>query len=116
MIDPKTASSIRQIVRKHLSDTEYQAFIFGSRTTKTHRRFSDVDVGILGKRAVPSDVFFSLQQDLEDSDISYIVEAVDLSQVGKNFKSKALAQAVPLSRLEEALTEAKDQLDKDGVI
>lgn len=64
-----------------------------------------MDVGILGKRAVPSDVFFSLQQDLEDSDIPYIVEAVDLSQVGKNFKSKALAQAVPLSRLEEALDE-----------
>lgn len=96
MIDPHTASSIRNIVKKHLSDTEYQAFLFGSQTTENHRQFSDIDLGILGQKPVPSDIFFNLKQDLEDSDIPYIVEVVDLSQTGDHFKSRALGHAIPL--------------------
>lgn len=87
---------IKDIVRKHLPSTEYKAFLFGSRVAGNHRKFSDVDLGILGNKPIPSDVFFNLQQDLEDSDIPYIVELLDFSSVAESFKSKALTNTIPL--------------------
>lgn len=97
MLDPQIASSIRDIIRRRLPNPEYRLFVFGSRAEgNKHRKFSDVDVGILGPSPLPSLTYFDIESDLENSDIPYVVDLVDFSQVSPSFKKFALSSTITL--------------------
>jgi len=94
--DTRLIQDLRHIVCKHLPDPVYKLFIFGSRAEGTHRRFSDVDLGILGPHPVPSQVIFNIQDDLEESDIPYLVDVVDFAAVSEKFKNIATSVTIPV--------------------
>ena len=87
---------IGQIIRKHLPELGYKTFIFGSRAEGTHRKFSDVDVGILGPASVPNKTKFDIEDELEESDIPYQVDVVDFAAVNDRFKRIAMSVTIPL--------------------
>ena len=97
MTPPKQlADLLRPIVRKHLPDSAYQVFIFGSRAEGTNRKFSDVDIGILGPNPVPSRTLFAIEDELEESDIPYLAQVIDFTTVEEKFKKVARSVTIPL--------------------
>ena len=95
-IDQQTARTLNTIIRKHLPDPNYQVFVFGSRATNIHRKFSDIDIGISSVIPVPSGVLLNIEEELENSDIPYLVDVVDFSAVSHRFKNYASQQIIPL--------------------
>lgn len=90
MQQDQAITTIRAIVRNHLPDPSYRVFLFGSRATGTARKFSDVDVGILGKKSVPGHVVEYIREDLENSNIPYIVDIVDFTTTDPSFRNLAM--------------------------
>jgi len=96
MVNSDTLMQVKLTLSKYLVDSQYKVFIFGSRVSNTHRRFSDLDIGILGATKVPSSLLIKIQDDLRDSDIPYLTDVVDFSSVPEYFKNKALSNIISL--------------------
>lgn len=87
---------IRAVVRRHLPDPGYHAYLFGSRACGTARRMSDWDIGITGPRPLRGAVLEAIREDLESLRTLHSFEVVDLKSAAEEFESKALASAVQL--------------------
>lgn len=96
MLDQNSLSIVKSVINNHLSDSRYKAFIFGSRTQPKHRKFCDLDVGIMGSTALPASTLLQIKEDLSNSDIPYLTDVVDFSTVSKDFKEKALSSIISL--------------------
>jgi len=83
---------IKEIIFKYLNPKEYRVFIFGSRATGKARKYSDYDIGILGKRPVPSVTKVLIEEALEESDLPFKVDIVDFTEVSERFKKVALSK------------------------
>jgi type I restriction enzyme S subunit len=75
-----------------LNPKEYQVFIFGSRATGKSKKFSDFDIGIWGKKPIPSHLVALIEEALEDSDLPYKVDIVDFSLLPTKFRKVALSK------------------------
>ena len=92
-IDNKTVErQIREIVFKFLNPKEYKVFIFGSRATGKAKKFSDYDIGILGKKPVPGEKMALTEEAFEESDLPFKIEVVDFSLVSSKFQNIALSK------------------------
>jgi predicted nucleotidyltransferase len=91
-ISKKIEKEIKEIVSRFLDFKEYQVFIFGSRVTDKAKKFSDYDIGIWGKKAVPGYILAEIEEALEESDIPYKADIVDFSLVSSDFKKVALLE------------------------
>jgi predicted nucleotidyltransferase len=96
MLDSHTLKTVKEIVGSYLPNSSYNAFIFGSRVTGSNRPFSDIDLGILGPKPLPTKNYISLVQALEDSDIPYRTDVVDFASVSDRFKRQALTKTIAL--------------------
>lgn len=96
MIDQNTRSILTSVIHKHLDDSKYKVFIFGSRTQPKHRKFCDVDVGIIGSVVLPTSTLLQIKEDLRNSDLPYMTDVVDFGAVSDNFKKKALSNIIAL--------------------
>lgn len=97
MLDNNTLKTLKSIVSSYLPDNSYYAFLFGSRVTKNNRPFSDIDLGILGPKPLPTKNYANLVQALEDSDIPYRTDVVDFTFVSDKFKKQALVKIFKLT-------------------
>ena len=91
-ISEKIEKEIKEIISRFLDFKEYQVFIFGSRVTDKAKKFSDYDIGIWGKKAVQGYILAEIEEALEESDIPYKADIVDLSLVSSDFKKVALLE------------------------
>lgn len=96
MLDPSTISFLKTTLSQHLGK-DYRAFIFGSHVTGNNRRWSDIDIGILGKTKLSPTTFFDLADAFEESNLPYKVDLVDFSQVTYKFKTVALKNTLYLT-------------------
>ncbi|MBI5621091.1 nucleotidyltransferase domain-containing protein [Candidatus Gottesmanbacteria bacterium] len=96
MIDDQSLATVRSVVGKHVDLTRYKAFIFGSRTHSMHRKYADIDVGLMGPVTVPTATLLRIQEDLHNADIPYLTDVVDFSSVSQDFREKALSHIVSL--------------------
>ncbi|MEK7166663.1 MAG: nucleotidyltransferase domain-containing protein, partial [Patescibacteria group bacterium] len=90
-MDQNTLSEVKKILFKYLDQTQYRAFIFGSRADNSAQKFSDIDIGIEGNQQLPAEAYFDILDAFENSDIPYLVDVVDFSQVSDKFKQVAKA-------------------------
>lgn len=95
MEDCSVNKAVKETVSKYLPKG-YQVFVFGSRAKGQARRWSDVDVGILGGERVPLSALGLINEELENSDIPFKVDVVDFSRVSKGFREEALKEATYL--------------------
>ncbi len=91
MKDEYCEKEIKNIIFKFLDSKDYEVFIFGSRASKEAKKFSDYDIGIIGKEIIPSHKKAMIEEDLEESNIPYRVDIVDFSLVSPEFKCIALS-------------------------
>lgn len=96
MLDQNTLSILKSVINKHLGDSKYKAFIFGSRTQPKHRKFCDLDVGIMGSTILSASTLLQIKEDLRSSDIPYLCDVVDFRAVAKDFREKALSNIILL--------------------
>lgn len=95
MTQKQIENDIKKIIFKHLSPQKYQIFVYGSRATGRARKWSDYDIGIMGKSPIPKTLLWKTEEELEESDLPVIVRVVDFAKVDKEFKQVALQHTKP---------------------
>ncbi len=88
----KTEKQIKDIIFRYLNPKQYQVFMFGSRVNGKASKYSDYDIGISGKKSLPSKTKILIEESLEESDIPYKVDIVDFFLVSPNFQKIALSK------------------------
>ncbi len=96
MLNPKTTKLLKQIVRKYLPDESYKTFIFGSHASGKNRKFSDIDLGIVGPIPLTPKEYISITNDLEESDLPYRVDLIDFTKVSDKFRQVSLNNTIQI--------------------
>jgi len=76
---------VKQIVLKHIPKNEFAVFLFGSRAVGNANSLSDIDVGIMGTKPLPTLIMADLDSDLEESIVPFKIDLIDFYQVDKAF-------------------------------
>jgi predicted nucleotidyltransferase len=82
---------VKQIVLKHVPKNEFAVFLFGSRAASNSNSLSDIDVGIMGTKPLPTVIMADLDSDLEESSVPFKIDLIDFYQVDQVFKDEALS-------------------------
>ena len=88
----KIKKMIKQAIGMHLDLSKYKIFVFGSRVTGKGNDRSDIDIGVLGSRALSLSKLGAIKEAMEDLPILYKVDVVDFKRAGENFKKVALTK------------------------
>lgn len=79
-------AKVRKIVLDGLKGYAARVYLFGSRATGNARRASDIDVAVLPLQSIPGWVFAEIRERLEESDVVYEVDLVDLSEASEKLR------------------------------
>ena len=79
---------VREIIFQVLGDHDVRVYLFGSSVTGRVRRSSDIDIAIDPLRALPSVLLAELRERLEESEIPYDVDIVDLSAAPPEIRAR----------------------------
>jgi predicted nucleotidyltransferase len=82
-----------KIIESVLKEKGVTVYLFGSRATGKATSTSDIDIGIVLKKNMGSDKKIALlKEKIENSNIPYKVDVVDLSQVSESFRKQILKE------------------------
>lgn len=84
---------IKEILQKYLPDTEVRAF--GSRISGKAKKYSDLDLVIMGKTKIESKVLIKLKDEFQESDIPFRVDILDWHGISDEFKQTLSKQRMP---------------------
>ena len=85
---------LKGIVKDVFEGGDVSVVLFGSRARGGHLETSDIDIGILPKDKMGKNKLTLLRERIENSNIPYKVEVVDLSRTSEEFTRKALKEGV----------------------
>jgi len=86
-IRARALERVREIIFQVLEDRDVRVYLFGSSVTGRVRRSSDIDIAIDPLRALPSALLAELRERLEESDVPYDVDIVDLSAASPEIRA-----------------------------
>ena len=73
-----------QILQKILGKYPYRFYVYGSRTKEVVRKFSDLD--LCYQDDIPDEVVCQIKEELEESDLPFIVELVNWKHMRPQFQ------------------------------
>jgi predicted nucleotidyltransferase len=82
--DNEIREDIINIIKKHLPDS--RLILFGSRAKHTNRENSDYDIAIIWKEKIPIQIYFTIQEDLDNLYTLKTIDLVDFYNLDENFK------------------------------
>jgi len=85
---------LKDIAKDVFKGEDVMVILFGSRARGDYLETSDMDVGILPRREMNRSKIALLRERLEDSNIPYKVDVVDLSQASKEFADNILKEGL----------------------
>jgi uncharacterized protein len=88
-------ATVLQILRAHLPQ-DAQAHIFGSRATGHCKPWSDLDIVIDAKDAIPLSLLASLVEAFDESSLPWKVDLVDRHTVSDGFAKIIDASKIPI--------------------
>ena len=94
MGNKKYHKQIQKIILKRLKGYKFQLFLFGSEAKKTFGRTSDIDVAIMPITPLPRSLLSEIREELEESNIPYPVDLVDLSRAGQEFIHRVTQEGI----------------------
>ncbi len=97
MIDPQTFSKLKDILFRYIDPKDYSLFIFGSRATDKNKKYSDIDIGVEGKKPLTLRTLARVHDAFEESDLPYTVDVVDFATVSDRFKRVAKKESIALN-------------------
>jgi type I restriction enzyme S subunit len=83
-VNPHQLKTITRILGGHVP--ECKVIAFGSRATWTAKDYSDLDLAVVGERALDSDVLMRLKEAFEDSDLHFRVDVLDWYAISPAFQ------------------------------
>ena len=72
------------IIHQILSKYPYKFYAYGSRVKGTARKFSDLD--LCYREEIPNEVIYQIKEELEESDLPFIVELVNWKHMRPQFQ------------------------------
>ena len=88
-LNPVHLETVQAILAEHLLDCEVR--VFGSRATGQARRYSDLDLAIVGSGPIGLRTLGRLLTEFEESDLPFTVDVVDWNSASESFR-KAIAK------------------------
>ncbi len=85
----------KHIVLSMLKNNPSNVYLFGSRAVGKMTPYSDIDIAILPKNKLPQGLLAEIRDVLENSEIIYKVDLVDLSETSESFTNRVLNQGIP---------------------
>ena len=86
MIDlsPNHLKTVQQILEEHVPACEVRAF--GSRVTQSAKKYSDLDLAVVGVTALDRHTLARLKEAFEDSDLPILVDVLDWHGISESFQ------------------------------
>ena len=94
---PQQLETIATILKRTIPDREVWAF--GSRTSGAARRYSDLDLVVLGQTPLSLDQIGRLAYDFDESDLPFKVDVVDWATSSESFRRIIAGNAVVVQTL-----------------
>ena len=83
---------VKSLILEMLDGEDVKIILFGSAARGNFHRHSDIDIAILPKNDYNKTKVILLKEKLENINIPYSVELIDLSKVSKTFKDKVFEE------------------------
>ena len=85
--------NLKDLILRYFKGKDVKIFLFGSHARENHSIFSDIDIGVVpGKDSIGSKLTL-LREILENSNVPFTVDLVDLSTVSDDFLKSAMKGA-----------------------
>jgi len=91
----RAIEELRQVVLDALGDHDAEVWLFGSCARDEVMQHSDIDIAVSPKDELPSGLLADLAADIEDSDIIYDVDLVDLRNAAPALVDEVRREGVP---------------------
>ncbi len=88
----KSLEQIKSMVLETFRGDDIRIMLFGSRARGDFNRGSDIDIGILPKKRYDHSKLIFLKEKLENMNIPYKVDIVDISKASEIFRKKAMKE------------------------
>ena len=83
-LQPKHIEIVREILARRVPDIEVRAF--GSRVKGRARKYSDLDLVLMGAEPIPWKTMSGLREDFEESDLPICVDIADWAALSDTFR------------------------------
>ncbi len=87
----KDMKDIEKAIKVIFKNKEIKVFIFGSRARGDHTPRSDLDLGFLSEEDISYELAL-LRELLEESNLTFTVDMVDLSRTSKDFRENVMRE------------------------
>jgi len=94
----ESIETLKKLIESVIKGEEVAVYLFGSRATGKADYNSDIDIGIICKSENSEKIIAILREKIENSNIPYKVDVVDLTKVSEEFKRKVLEEGELLWR------------------
>ncbi|MDP2753332.1 MAG: nucleotidyltransferase domain-containing protein [Nitrospirota bacterium] len=88
----KSLEQIKAVVLDAFSGEEVMIILFGSRARGDFDRRSDIDIGIMPRKKYDQKKLILLKEKLENMNIPYKIDIVNISKVSDVFREKVLKE------------------------
>lgn len=90
----KSIQDLKSLIFETLKGENITVLLFGSRAREDFSQASDIDIGILPGDNFDQRKLVFLKERIENLNIPYTVDIVDLSRVSEAFKERALKEGI----------------------
>jgi predicted nucleotidyltransferase len=90
----KSIQDLKSLIFETLKGENITVLLFGSRAREDFSQVSDIDIGILPGDNFDQRKLVFLKERIENLNIPYTVDIVDLSRVSEAFKERALKEGI----------------------
>ncbi len=90
----QTMQQVRHIIVNGLKGYPVEVYLFGSQATGQAGTISDIDVAVHPLKPLPVGLLSRIREELEESNVPYHVDLVDLSQLGSEWLQRVHKEGV----------------------
>ncbi|MFH1310747.1 MAG: nucleotidyltransferase domain-containing protein [Candidatus Omnitrophota bacterium] len=83
-VSPRYLKIVREILKKYVPNCEVR--VFGSRVNGTVKKYSDLDLVVVGETKLDRRILYLLREEFEESDLPFRVEIMDWQTISDEFK------------------------------
>ena len=84
-LSPQSVDIVKKILQEWVPGCEVR--VFGSRVNGTAKKYSDLDLVIVGKEKIPTRKMNALREAFEDSDLPIRVDVLDWHAISADFRA-----------------------------
>ena len=95
ILEPSDHDTVLAILRRRIPDRTVWAF--GSRAGGKARKYSDLDLVVVGSEPIPNYIYDQLVEDFDESELPIRVDLLDWNRIDDTFKPYILEHHVVLT-------------------